>query len=112
MQPDISISFSLGTLGFNFELLAFILLAIFLIYLVGTIIANAYVNFQPRDMGQLFILIYMLGVLTVAYIVGSTVFILFSLLVAVVFVIMSIRRLRKLNNKIKDAKALQQKDNE
>ena len=96
------------SIGFNLELLALVVLAIFLIYLFGTIIANAYVNFQPRDMGRLFILIYMLGILTVAYIVGSEIFILFSFFLAVIFVIVTITRLRKLNNKGKDMKTVQQ----
>ena len=95
------------SISFNIELLALVVLAIFLIYLFGTIIANAYVNFQPRDMGRLFILVYMLGVLTVAYIVGSEIFILFSFILAVIFVVVTIMRLRKLNGKSKDMKAVQ-----
>ena len=96
------------SISFNIELLALVVLVIFLIYLFGTIIANAYVNFQPRDMGRLFILVYMLGVLTVAYIVGSEIFIIFSFILAVIFVVITIRRLRKLNGKSKDMKTVPQ----
>lgn len=95
------VNMSLTSVPMTVELITLIILAIFLVYLFGTIIANTYVNFQPKDMGRVFVLSYMLGVLTVSYIVGSTMFILFSLALAIIFVVMSIVRLRKLNNKSK-----------
>ena len=82
------------TIGLNVEFMALILLGIFVMYLLGIIYVNTYTNFTAKDIGRMMVVTYMLGVLTVAYLVGSELFILLSFIIAVLFVIFSLLKMK------------------
>ena len=63
------------TIGLNTEFIGLVLLGAFVLYFLGIIYVNTYTNFTAKDLGRLFVIVYMLGVLTVAYLVGSALFI-------------------------------------
>lgn len=83
------------TIGLNIEFFALILLGIFVVYLLGIIYVNTYTNFSAKDIGRMMVVMYMLGVLTVAYLVGSKIFILLSFAIAILFVVFSLLKMRK-----------------
>ena len=97
-------------LTFNIELIAVILIAILSLYLIAIILGNTYVNLTPKAMGTVSIVWYMLGVLTVAYIVGSATFVYFSLFVVGIFLLKTIFKIRR-SNKSKKRTAQQQGGN-
>lgn len=82
------------TIGLNVEFLALVLLGLFLIYLLGIIWVNTYTNLTARDIGRLLVITYILGVLTVAYLVGSTLFIYISLIIAIIFVVFTMFKMK------------------
>ncbi len=86
------------TITFNVELFAVIIMAILLLYMVAILISNTYVNLSPKAMGRLSVVWYLLGVLTVSFIVDDALFIYFAGAIVVVFVILTILKIRK-NNK-------------
>ena len=97
-------------LTFNIELIAVILMGVLFLYLIAIILANTYVNLTPKAMGTLSIVWYMLGVLTVAYIVGSAIFVYFSTFVVFIFLLKTILKIRR-NNKSRKKTAQQQGGN-
>lgn len=100
------------SIALNLELVAIILMGIFLLYLVGIVLANTYMNLTAKDVGFLFVVVYMLGILTVSYIVGSATFIIFSFIVAIIFVVLTFVRIAKKNKSNKAQKAAQQGGNQ
>lgn len=82
------------TIGLNIEFLALVLLGIFLLYFLGMVLMNTYINLTAKDLGRLFVVVYMLGVLTVAYMVGSQIFIYISLIVMIITMLFAVFRLR------------------
>lgn len=98
------------TIGFNMELITVMLMAVFAIYMVSILLANTYVNLSPKAVGSLSAVWYMLGGLTVAFIVGSVIFIYFSAIVIILLMIRSILKLRK-SNKTRKKTAQQQGGN-
>jgi hypothetical protein len=82
------------TIGLNTEFIALVLLGAFVLYFMGIIYVNTYTNFTAKDLGRLFVIVYMLGVLTVAYLVGSSLFIYISFLILVIFFIFSFLKMR------------------
>ena len=87
------------SVGLNIEFLALMIAGVFIIYLIGMIYYNTYTNFSAKDLGRLSMISYILGVLTVAYLVGSTFFTLVSLGLAIIFVAGSIFRMKKKSKK-------------
>lgn len=82
------------TIGLNIEFLAIVLMGLLIFYLIGVLYVNTYVNFTPKDIGRLVVIAYMLGVLTVAYLVGSALFIYVSLIITIVLVVFALIKLR------------------
>lgn len=87
------------TISLNIEFLALVLMLLFVVYLLGLIYANTYVNFTAKDLGRLLVIVYMLGILTVAYLVGSELFIYASLIIMIIFIIWSIVKRKGGNSK-------------
>ena len=85
------------TITFNLELVAAMLMAIFVLYLFAILIGNTYVNLSPKAMGRLSVVWYMLGVLTVSFVVNDAFFIYFSLFIVIIFMALSIVRIRRAN---------------
>jgi hypothetical protein len=89
------------TIGLNTEFIALVLLGAFVLYFLGIIYVNTYSNFTAKDLGRLFVIVYMLGVLTVAYLVGSALFIYVSFVILVIFFLYSFFRMRGKSKKSK-----------
>ena len=97
------------TIGLNIEFLALVLLGMFALYFIGMILMNTYINLTAKDLGRLFVVVYMLGVLTVAYMVGSEIFIYISLIVMIITMAFAVFRMRGKSKKSKVA--AQQRNN-
>ena len=91
------------TVGLNTEFLGLVLLGAFVLYFLGIIYVNTYTNFTAKDLGRLFVIVYLLGVLTVAYLVGSSLFIYASFFILVIFFIFSLLKMRGKSKKSKVA---------
>ena len=91
------------TIGLNTEFIGLVLLGAFVLYFLGIIYVNTYTNFTAKDLGRLFVVVYMLGVLTVAYLVGSTLFIYISFIILLIFFIFSLLKMRGKSKKSKVA---------
>ena len=91
------------TIGLNTEFIGLVLLGAFVLYFLGIIYVNTYTNFTAKDLGRLFVIVYMLGVLTVAYLVGSTLFIYISFIILLIFFIFSLLKMRGKSKKSKVA---------
>ena len=91
------------TIGLNTEFIGLVLLGAFVIYFLGIIYVNTYTNFTAKDLGRLFVIVYMLGVLTVAYLVGSALFIYVSFFILIIFFIFSLLKMRGKSKKSKVA---------
>ena len=95
------------TITFNLELVAAMLMAIFVLYLFAILIGNTYVNLSPKAMGRLSVVWYMLGVLTVSFVVNDAFFIYFALFVVIIFMALSIVRIRRANKSSRKTAQLQ-----
>ena len=91
------------TIGLNTEFIGLVLLGAFVLYFLGIIYVNTYTNFTAKDLGRLFVIVYMLGVLTVAYLVGSALFIYVSFFILIIFFIFSLLKMRGKSKKSKVA---------
>ena len=91
------------TIGLNTEFIGLVLLGAFVLYFLGIIYVNTYTNFTAKDLGRLFVVVYMLGVLTVAYLVGSALFIYVSFFILIIFFIFSLLKMRGKSKKSKVA---------
>ena len=91
------------TIGLNTEFIGLVLLGAFVLYFLGIIYVNTYTNFTAKDLRRLFVIVYMLGVLTVAYLVGSTLFIYISFIILLIFFIFSLLKMRGKSKKSKVA---------
>lgn len=98
-------------IGLNTEFLALVVLGAFVLYSLGIIYVNTYTNFTAKDLGRLFVITYMLGVLSVAYLVGSTLFIYLSLIILIIFFIFSFIKMRGKKKAKKSKVASQQGGN-
>ena len=98
-------------IGLNTEFLALVLLGAFVLYSLGIIYVNTYTNFTAKDLGRLFVIAYMLGVLSVAYLVGSTLFIYLSLIILIIFFLFSFLKMRGKKKAKKSKVASQQGGN-
>lgn len=95
------------TIGLNATTLGLAVFFMFIVYFLMVVIANTYTNLTPKDFGRLSIVIYMMGFLTLAIIVGNTIWILFSLFIMLIFILFSVFRLRSNSQKKKRAAASQ-----
>ena len=91
------------TIGLNTEFIGLVLLGAFVLYFLGIIYVNTYTNFTAKDLVRLFVIVYMLGVLTVAYLVGSALFIYVSFFILIIFFIFSLLKMRGKSKKSKVA---------
>ena len=91
------------TIGLNTEFIGLVLLGAFVLYFLGIIYVNTYTNFTAKDLGRLFVIVYMLGILTVAYLVGSALFIYVSFFILIIFFIFSFLKMRGKSKKSKVA---------
>ena len=91
------------TIGLNTEFIGLVLLGAFVLYFLGIIYVNTYTNFTAKDLGRLFVIVHMLGVLTVAYLVGSALFIYVSFFILIIFFIFSLLKMRGKSKKSKVA---------
>lgn len=95
------------TIGLNATTLGLAVMFLFIAYFLMIVIANTYTNLTPKDFGKLGIVIYMMGFLTLAIVVGNIIWILFSLGIMGIFLLLLILRIRgKSKSKKKAASSL------
>lgn len=81
-------------LGLNITTLGLAIFVMFTLYLMATIMVSVYVNLTPKDFARMSIIVYMLGFLTLAIVVANIVWILFSLVILMFFVVWSLYKLK------------------